>query len=56
MLHIASYHYYMLAKTYLFQHDISLTCEHVNCLLKLHVDMLTLFKRMLTKERCQYKR
>jgi hypothetical protein len=29
MLHITSYHYYFLAKNYIFQHDMSLTYEYV---------------------------
>jgi len=49
MLHIASYHYHPLAKNIYFN---MMWPWHINmcCLIKLYVDMLTLFKRLLTKE------
>ncbi len=50
MLHIASYHYYPLVKINFY---FSMSCHlHMNmcCLIQHHVDMLTLFKILLTKE------
>jgi hypothetical protein len=52
MLHIISYHYYPLTKIHLYQGYFNMSChKHKNmcCQIKLHVDMLTLFKRLLTK-------
>jgi hypothetical protein len=49
MLHFASHHYYPLVEMYLFQHDMSLTYEHL-LFSEFHVNMLILFKRLLTKE------
>ncbi len=53
LLHIASYHYYPLAKSHLYQRYFNMLCYwHMSMcyLIKLHVNMLTLFKRLLTKE------
>ncbi len=53
ILHITSYHYYLLAKIHLYQSNFNMSCHwHLNmcCVFKLHVDMSTLFKRLLTKE------
>jgi hypothetical protein len=53
LLHIASYHYYPLVKTHLYQGYFNILYYwHMSmcCLIRLHVNMLTLFKRLLTKE------
>jgi len=50
MLHIASHHYYPLAKIHLYQNYFNVSCYwymNMCCLIKLHVTMLTLFKRLL---------
>jgi hypothetical protein len=51
--HIASYHYYPLVKTHLYQGYFNMLCYwHMSmcCLIKLHVNMLTWFKKLLTKK------
>jgi hypothetical protein len=53
LLHITSYHYYPLVKTHLYQGYFNMLCYwHMNVcyLIRLHVNMLTLFKKLLTKE------
>jgi hypothetical protein len=52
-LYIASYHYYPLAQTHLYQGYLNISYYwHMSMchLIRLHVNMLTLFKRLLTKE------
>jgi hypothetical protein len=49
MLQITSYHNYLLVIFKKFQHDLLMMYEHV-CLIRLYVDMLTLFKRLLAKK------
>jgi hypothetical protein len=55
MLHITSYHHYSLVEIHLYQgrlFQFVMLCHwHMNmcCPIKLHVDMLTLFKRLITK-------
>jgi len=54
MLHITSYHYYLLAKIHLYQSNFNMSCHwrmNMYCVLKLHVDMSTMFKKLLTKEK-----
>jgi hypothetical protein len=53
LLHIASYQYYALVKTHLYQRYFNMLCYwHMSMchLIRLHVNMLTLFKGLLTKE------
>jgi len=53
MLHIASYHHYHLVKIHLYQGYFNMSSHlHMNmcCLIKLHVDILTLFKGLSTNE------
>jgi len=51
--HVTSYHYYPLVKTHLYQGYFNMLCYwHMTmcCLIRLRVNMLTLFKKLLTKE------
>ncbi len=53
MLHIASYHFYPFVKLHLYQSYFNMSCHsHMNmrCLFWFHMNMLTLFKILLTKE------
>jgi len=53
MLHIASHHYYPLVKIHLYQNYFNASCHwymNMYCLIKLCVNMLTLFKRLLIED------
>ncbi len=53
MLQIASYHFYFLTKIYLYQNhfNMSFFCNiNMCCLVRLYVDMRTLFKKIANKE------
>lgn len=52
VLHIVSYHHYPLIEINLYQNHFNMSQHwHMNmcCLIRVHVNMLTLFKRFLTK-------
>ncbi len=56
LLHVTHciYHYYSSIEIHLYQNYFSMSCHwHWNmcCLIRLHVDMLTLFKKLLTNEK-----
>jgi hypothetical protein len=53
LLHVTSYHYYLLAKIHLYQSYFNMSCHwHMNMcyLIRFYVDMLTLFNILLTNE------
>ncbi len=53
MLHIVSHYHFLLTKHYLHQSYFNMSCHwHMNmcCLIRIYVNILRLFKRLVTKE------